>query len=129
MANLGIIFRSITKRGPSQLQEFFKLDHNFRRSSPRRSAHRFQIVDSTRQLHRDYLNRSTFGYVGIFNLLPDVLFDSDSESQPIPVKEFQKNLNRFLKLLSSDIDGWESIFSPRVALAHHVLLNFQDFHF
>ena len=63
MANLGILYRVVTRRGPRQLQELFMLDRNVRRSSPRRDVHRFQIVDETRDLHRDYLNRSTFGYV------------------------------------------------------------------
>ena len=76
IANLGILFRAITGRGPKQLQDMFNFDRNVRRTTPRRRAHRFQIIDATRHLHRDYLNRSTFGYVAVFNLLPDALFDS-----------------------------------------------------
>ena len=61
MANLGILYRAVTRRGPRQLQELFKLDRNVRPSSSRRDVHRFQILDETRELHREYLNRSAFG--------------------------------------------------------------------
>ena len=125
MANLGILYRAVTRRGPRQLQELFKLDRNVRRSSPRRDVHRFQILDETRELHRDYLNRSTFGYVGVFNLLPDVVFVSEDFECPIPVKEFQKNLNKLVKLASHDVDNWHLLFSPRLPLFDHLIRGFQ----
>lgn len=89
VANLGIIYRAVIHRGPKQLRELFKLDSVTRRSSPRCELHYFQVVDSVRDLHRDYLNRSTFGYVAIFNVLPEIVFTSSEFEQPMPVKEFK----------------------------------------
>ena len=120
MPNLGIPYRAILRRGPRQLQELFSLDLTVRRTTPRRRVHRYQMVDSTRHLGRDYLDRSTFGYVGVFNLLPDVVFSSFDYEGVIPVGEFQKNLNKLLKLGSQHLTDWEQLFSPRRALASHL---------
>ena len=100
MANLGIIYRALLRQGPRQLQGLFRVDIRDRRSSRRRQMHEFQVLDETRCLNRDYLDRSTFGYVAIFNLLPAVVFHSVEFESPIPVKEFQKNLNNLVKYMS-----------------------------
>ena len=75
IANLGIIYRAAMRRGPKQLQKLFVLDvSSLRRVSPRHASHRYQVRDNFRCLHRDYINRSTLGYIGVFNLLPEVVF-------------------------------------------------------
>ena len=125
VANLGIIYRAVIRRGPKQLRELFKLDLVTRRSSPRRELHHLQVVDSVRDLHRDYLNRSTFGYVAIFNVLPEIVFTSSEFEQPIPVKEFQKNLSRLVRRASFDIEDWDHLFNPRLPLSSHSLLQFR----
>ena len=112
IANLGVIYRAAIRRGPKQLQEFFKLDVVLRRSSPRRELHQYQVVDSVRVLHQEYLNRSTFGYVAIFNILPEIVFSSAEFDLPIPVKEFQKNLSRLVRRASFDIDDWDHLYNP-----------------
>ena len=78
----------------------------------------------TRALGRDYLDRSTFGYVAVFNLLPECLFHDGEQELPISVTAFQTNLNRFLKFASHELDVWDGIFSPRSTIYDHVLRNF-----
>ena len=70
------------------MAKLFQRDMSPRRSSPGFVCHNFQAIDNTRNLHRDFLDRSTFGYVAIFNLLPQAVFQSSEFDQPIPVKEF-----------------------------------------
>jgi len=74
IASSGIIYRAITNRGPAQFRKFFQLEALPRRLSPRWRTHAFQVLDATTHLHRDYINRSTFGYVRIFNILPEIVF-------------------------------------------------------
>ena len=124
IANLGIIFRSGTKRGPLRLRSLFKLSASTSRVSPRRPLHRYQVIDVTRGLGRDYLDRSTFGYVAVFNLLPECLFHDGEQELPIAVTAVQTNLNRFLKFASHELDVWDGIFSPRSTIHDHVLRNF-----
>ena len=102
IANLGIIFRAVTKRGPHQLRSLFRLSGSSLRSSPRRPSHRFQVIDATRVLCRDYLDRSTFGYVAVFNLLPECVFHTEDDAVfPISVNSFQSNLTSRLKSASN----------------------------
>ena len=63
ISNLGIIYRAITNRGPAHFHKFFRLDILSRISSPRWRTHGFQVCDETSSLQRDYITRSTFGYV------------------------------------------------------------------
>ena len=89
ITNLGIIFRAIISRGLHQLRSLFRLSDSFSRSSPRRPSHRYILIDSTRALCRDYLDRSTFGYVAVFNILPECVFHfKDDAVFPISVSSF-----------------------------------------
>ena len=124
IANLGLIFRAVSGRGPLQLRSLFKLWTSFTRSNPRRPSHRYQVIDDTRSIGRDYLDRSTFGYVAVFNLLPECVFHHDEQVMPISVSAFQTNLNRLLKLASHELDVWDSLFSARSTIHNHVLRNF-----
>ena len=126
IANLGIIFRAVTRRSPRQLRLFFKLCTTVLRSSPRRFSHQFQVTDETCAIGREYLDRSTFGYVAVFNLLPECVFHYDEQVLPISVSAFQSNLNRLLKLVSHESDCWEGIFSSRTTIHNHVLRNFSN---
>ena len=93
---------------------------------PRWHFHRYQLNDTYRALHRDYINRSVLGYVSIFNLLPDVVFVYEDEQIPISVQSFQKNRTRFLRFVSC-LDGcWLELFYPRAPLANHLLRNFRN---
>ena len=129
IANLGLIYRAILRQGPRQLRDLFQLDHSAVRSSPRFVKHLFQVVDATRDLHREYLDRSTFGYVAIFNLLPPVMFHSQEYDQPIPVKEFQRNLTKLLRLSSHVEVFWPNLFNPRFELHNHLIRDFHNVSF
>ena len=97
-----------------------------RRTSPRFVTHPFQVRDVTRNLGKDYLNRSTFGYVGIFNLLPEIVFHSHDYDDMIPVKEFQKNLSRLLKFVSTVAVFWSNLYNPRIDLYNHMLKDYRN---
>ena len=42
------------------------------------------------------------------------------------VKEFQKNLNRFIKLVSITEELWANLLSPRYELYNHLVRDFRD---
>ena len=127
IANLGIIFRAVTNRGPHQLRYLFRLSGSFSRSSPRRPSHRYIVTDATRALCRDYLDRSTFGYVAVFNILPECVFHSEDDAVfPVSVSTFQLNLTFLLKSASNHELEWEGLFSPRSTIFDHVLRRFSQ---
>ena len=126
IANLGVVYRPVLRRGPRKLWPFFTLDNSSRRSSPRFSFHRYQVLDRYRELHRDHINRSTLGYISIFNALPDACFVMEGEQLPISVKAFQQNLTRLLRLVCRIDDGWQELFSPRLPLTGHLLHSFRN---
>ena len=67
IAALGIIHRAMLGKGPFHLRQFFIRDSNPSRSHPRlsRRRHSFQVLEVYDGLHRDYINRSVFGYIWI----------------------------------------------------------------
>ena len=125
-ANLEVIYCAILRRGSKQLQQLFQGESSTRRSSPRFVCHNFQVIDNTRNLHRDFLDRSTFGYVAIFNLLPQAVFESSEFDQPIPVKEFQRNLNNLLKFVGRIEVYWANMSSARFELHNHLIRGFHQ---
>ena len=125
IANSGVVYRAVLRRCPKKLHKFFVLDTSVLRSSPRFSFHKYQVSDPYRELHRDYVNRSTLGYISIFNLLPDVCFVMDGEQLPISVKAFQQNLTSLLRLACRVDDGWQQLFSSRLPLTGHLLHEFR----
>ena len=102
------------------------MDTSIRRSSPRFGIHRYQVQDNHRELQRDYINRSIFGYIAIFNLLPDVVFLSNDEPVPISVQTFQKNLTMLLRIACNEIIDWIDMYSPRISLVGHPLHTFRN---
>ena len=110
IAALGIIHRAMLGKGPFHLRQFFIRDSNPSRSHPRlsRRRHSFQVLEVYDGLHRDYINRSVFGYIWIYNLLPEEIVDCRD------VKSFQGKCQKVLKdLASSGIEDWTLAFSPR----------------
>ena len=77
-------------------------------------------------LNREYVNRSVLGHVGIFNVLPNVVFVCDGESIPISVKQFQCNLTRLLRLASRNDERWVELFCSCQPLVGHVLHSFRN---
>ena len=109
------------------MRSLFRLSGSFSRSSPRRPSHRFQVCDTTRVLGRDYLDRSCFGYVAVFNLLPECVFHSEDDAVfPVSVSSFQSNLTVLLKSASNHVVEWEGLFSPRTTIFDNVLRRFSN---
>ena len=98
------------------------------RRSERRHYNRFQLDDRFRELQRDYLNRSTLGYIAVFNMPPDAVFGGCYVGEFITVKEFQHNLMVFLRAAIAHND-WMNLLSPRIALSNHPLLSAQSIMF
>ena len=118
IANLGIIHRAILGLGPRQLQKFFQLSHN---PEPVRSLrytryHDRQVLDPFRPLHRDYINRSTLGYIAIYNWLPNWVVCAES------VSCFQGRLQSMMvDVAQSGFQNWDVIFSNRIPSQFHPL--------
>ena len=111
IANLGIIFRAITKRHPHQLRSLFRVSGSFSLSRPRRPLHRYDVIDATRVLCPDYLDRSTFGCVVVFNLLPECVFHfEDNDAFFVSFTIFSLNFIVLLKFASNHVAEWERIF-------------------
>ena len=55
------------------------------------------MTDETRAIGREYLDRSIFGYIAVFNLLPECFFMTMEHDLPISVHAFQSNLNRLVR--------------------------------
>ena len=73
IAALGVIHRAVLRQGPAHFWSMFVLDQDPPRTSLRLGSQRSrerQVLDVYSQLHRDYLNRSIFGYIWVYNLLP-----------------------------------------------------------
>ena len=104
----------------------FKLSCSHTRSSPRFPSHRYQVLDEIRNLNRDYLDRSTYGYIAIFNMLPECMFHCDEQVLLISASDFQSNLNKLLKIVSHELDEWYGVFSPRTTIHDHVLRRFSN---
>ena len=88
--------------------------------------HEFPVLDETWCLNHGYLDRYTLGYVGIFNMLQAVVFESSQYDTAIPVKEFYSNLNRLLKYSRHDLHDWDLLFNPRLMLHSHCLHLFHN---
>ena len=97
------------------------LDLNFIPSSTRlgRRRHHLQIEDRYESLHRDYINRSIFGYIWIYNLLPAVVVES------VSVKAFQAKCQQIFKdIATMGNDNWTTTFSPRYPRTHNPLMQY-----
>lgn len=111
MSALGVIHRAILRKGPSQFHDLFLIDAAPPRRSERRGhcVHDRQVLDPYEQLHRDYLNRSVFGYIWVYNRLPERAVHAPS------VKAFQSHLQDMLKdFAARSASEWELLFSARV---------------
>ena len=117
IALLGLIHRTVLGGGPNHFKKFFKL------AGPHEGAHagrhRLQLIEDNSGHWTDfafpgsrpaeYIRRSMFGLVGIYNRLPAEVVEAAST-----VGTFQSGLQRMLKdAAASGVIGWERIFSPR----------------
>ena len=117
---LGVIHRALLGQGPAQLRRFFYLDDDPGKYPTRLGVrrHRFQVQDDYYHLHKDYINRSVFGYIWVYNLLP-------FEPAEFPsVKAFQRKCQDILKTLARTAHPcWKNTFSPRYPRAASPLLH------
>ena len=107
---LAVIHRAILGKGPRHFHTFFQFDPAPPRQSTRFGSRNLdrQILDPYNQLHRDYINRSTLGYIWIYNRLPADITDAPS------VRNFQTALQNLLKdHASRNPDNWIQLFSAR----------------
>ena len=109
MAMLGLIHRSVLGDGPNQFQQFFRPAeppaHTHHTRYQARARHGRQLHDPVDGTHTDYLKRSIFGLIKVYNGLPEhVIACTD-------VKQFQACLQRDLQRLASQRSaGWEFVY-------------------
>ena len=112
---LGLIHRSTLGVGPPHFAKWFIRAAAVRRSS--RSWHTRQLHDWRDGGHTlDVMDRSVFGLIRVYNLLPQWVVDART------VKEFQGKLQYIVKRReASGCRDWMDTFSPRVPLCGHPL--------
>ena len=104
MAMLGVIHRTVIRRGPSHFQEFF------------RPAASGQLLDPRQTIGGELVKRSALGLTAVYNLLPEI------DKACRDVKTFQSRLQNPMKQRAVDgCEDWPSTFSPRVPLQRHPL--------
>ena len=120
LSALGFIHRTLLGKGPTQFRDFFRLDTNscYRRTRQGSRRHHRQLEDPYQHFHKDYINRSVFGYIWIYNALPEDVVEAET------VKIFQKRCQLLLKdLVSSGNPYWKATFSPRFSRLQNPLLS------
>ena len=115
MAMLGVVHRAAVGKGPLQLRELFPAAVAAGvRSSARVRRHlraREVLIENS---HLEFLERSAFGLVRVYNLLPEPLVLSTS------VSRFQAGLQACLKDWAvGGAPSWAKMFSPRLSLDTH----------
>ena len=115
MAMLAVIHRAVLRQGPQHFHPLF-----VRAAAPIRLAGRMHDrqldADMYERMHRDYISRSIFGYIWIYNLLPQFVVNAPS------AKIFQKKCQSLLRVVAaSGGDEWKALFCPRQPRNHHLL--------
>ena len=105
---LGVIHRAVLKLGPPHFHGFFSLDPSPPRRSCRFAYHDRQLADPFWSFGRNYLQRSVFGYIWVYNMLPQYVVQASS------VKLFQRALNSILRMVAgAGVQDWEMLFCPQ----------------
>ncbi len=112
IAMLGLIYRTVVGVGPPHFRKFFQ-----RAQLTGGERHRYQLVDfRARGSNTRLLARSAFGLIGVYNLLPDWVFNVKT------VKCFQRNLQELVKQrATAGCADWPDSLSPRLPWATHPL--------
>ena len=106
IAMLGLIHRTVLRKGPPHSQEHFKV-------APDRS-----VKDPRLDIKGGLVSRSASGLVAIYNLLPG------SCKRHRQVKDFQASVQGILKSrLDDGCEDWAHTLSPRIPLKRHPLRN------
>jgi hypothetical protein len=103
IAMLGVIHRAALGQGPPQLKRLFPIRDQSR--SPA-ACHRLQVHDVSNEYTQEYVRRSAFGFVQIYNeLMPELVAAPE-------VKTFQRGLQRVLcDRAAGGMVCWQNIFS------------------
>ena len=109
MAMLGLIHRSALGDGPPQFQQFFQPaappPHTHHTRYQARARHRRQLADPIDGTHTEYLKRSVFGLIKVYNDLPPEIADCTT------VQAFQAGLQQRLRgLAAQEMFRWELAF-------------------
>ena len=118
LAMLGVIHRTMLKKGPEHFEEFFVLDDSAPRGRTRSGERRHSrhLADLRQANFSEQIRRSALGLIPVYNLLP-----ADIVALPT-VAAFQSALQRLLKIAAAaGRPGWQSLFSPRVPTYRHPL--------
>ena len=103
IALLGVIHRSAIGQGPPQLQKLFP---RRRQTAIGAMHHEFQIMDMSSSYNQEYMRRSAFGYVEVYNkLAPELVAYSN-------VKLFQQGLQIKLCDYVEHDTCWQNMFRP-----------------
>ena len=117
IALLGVIHRAVLCEGPTHFQGLFRISPANRIGLRRR--HSRHLIDTHSGRPLDMYNRSIFGLVRVYNLLPEYLVNLNT------VKDFQSGLQGIVKERAlRNCNDWELTLSPRVPCHSHPLLNF-----
>ena len=114
IAILGIIHRAVLGFGPAHFRRFIVFDYNV----PFWTRHRYTraLIDPCQQPRPDYYLRSFFGYIGIYNLLPEFVIQSHS------VKKFQSALQDIVKsLIRTGYPHWFYALNRHIPLHTSIL--------
>lgn len=117
IAMLGIIHRSVLGKGPDHFRQFFrpKVAQQEARTRREKRRHRFQLEDPQDSgRYTEFLRRSIFGLIGVYNLLPARVVEEAS------VSGFQSALQGMLiEQAQAGEEGWDKLLSPRHFLYNH----------
>ena len=118
IAMMGVIHRAALGKGPSQLQDLFPPAVSVGRRSARIAAkrHTKERAVTIEDHQRCMVERSAFGLVRVYNLLPQQFVDTDS------VSLFQSGLQHLVRTRATGgCADWQSTLSPRVQIEVHPL--------
>ena len=109
---------------PTQFQEFFKRKvfsvHPDGRNTL--SRHSLQLETHRTGKFLDMLKWSLLGLVDVYNLLPQYVVNGTT------VRIFQRRLQDMLREVAKNgAAQWENLFSPRIELWNHPLVNWRSF--
>ena len=118
IAVLGVIHRAVLGHGPSHFHSLFYRATDSLHFLRRRHFRHLANPYASRPL--DIIQRSIFGLIPIYNLLPAPIIKLEN------VSEFQSSLQKIVKQRAiSGQDDWPFSLSPRIQRHCHPLLNFE----
>jgi hypothetical protein len=104
IAMMGLIHRTVSKKGPMHFREYFRKLPSGKLMDPRETG------------GCELVKRSALGLCAIYNMLPE------SCTREKTVKGFQRSLQEIIKRrLADNCNDWVNTFSPRVPLWKHPL--------